>query len=239
MSRLAPPLAPARSPACRFLAFKPTRHPSSTVHLPIPLGPAREYGQIGQIAPSQVAFVYDPSDHWQQYGRNHKVPRVHGQQQGRNHRVPRILAAKHPNGREHHHEHEIKRHRPPDIPSADRSFAVAWWWVSGQLNLRSRDEDYGHANPADHVFGATVGFDPKHNSCTDGRTAPSATPPDFASTHCTPPFPVSHDTLTRSGRNCWSKAEMSGSGNAVGSVRQRMRWTSERDEDQVLDQQHA
>lgn len=70
-SQLAPPPVPARSQAWRSLAFKLSRHPSGTVLLTIPLGSACEHGQIGQIAPSQIAFVYDPSDHWQQYGRNH------------------------------------------------------------------------------------------------------------------------------------------------------------------------
>ena len=186
-SQLAPPPVPARSQAWRSLASKRSQHPSGTVLLTIPLGSACEHGQIGQIAPSQVAFVHDPGDHGQQYGRNRKFPRIHWQQQGRDHRVPRIPAAQHPNGREHRHQHEIERHKPPDIPSADRPCAIAWWRVPGQLNLRSRDEDYGHANPVDHVFEATVGFNPKPNSRTDGHTAPSTTLPGFACTHCTPP----------------------------------------------------
>lgn len=60
----------------RASAVNTPLHSSRTVLLLISVDAVRELGQIGQIAPCQIAFEDDPRDSWHQHGRNDQAPRL-------------------------------------------------------------------------------------------------------------------------------------------------------------------
>jgi len=61
---------------CLASAVKTPLHSSRAVLLLISVDAGRELGQIGQIAPCQIAFEDDPRDGWHHHGRNHQAPRL-------------------------------------------------------------------------------------------------------------------------------------------------------------------